>query len=269
MSNPAISLPPKMILKLLDELTGLQSDSSVINSFCDLLNAHPIVRASRDRSLGPSASALAVSISPETSSDPTGSVDIDLDPPSDDQDCTDGLPAVQSSEMLDATQSSACDQELDNSVEKGGSGGGEGGKKCCRNGVKRVVLRQSKKNGKKILAKGGEGGDSAVGGQAKRARRGKEKTLVEERVDREDSERESDEEVEEEVEEEKEEATESVGKKRKRKGKKTLPVWMTDGTPPPVDDHTCDLIDKLSCLDLNDALNSLIMLSKQLTQPIT
>jgi hypothetical protein len=63
-----------------------------------------------------------------------------------------------------------------------------------------------------------------------------------------------------------EEECHNVGRKS---GKKKNPDWMTNGTPPPLEQRTMELIDQLSHLDLNDGLQSLITLVNRLILPVT
>jgi hypothetical protein len=239
MSNPALSLSPEMIIGLLDALSSQKEENIFVKDFLDLLNAHPVVRASRDRSLAPSPLSLVspapVPALPATievssavdSSEKTSSVS------------TSATNVVQSAVLEDINQSNT-------DIEDGGGRGGEEGKgtgTCCRNGVKKVNLKP-----KKGAVKRGAGGGGDLGRKAKRL-----KDVI----------------LESEEEEEKEDGDNEQKEGKGRRGRKRweAPAWLQDGTPPPTDSRTTDLINHLARLDLNQDLQTLIMLCRRLIQP--
>jgi hypothetical protein len=126
--NTALHLSESMILGLLAELSSM--DNPLIAQFCYILAEHPVSRASRVRSLAPSAS------------DPTTVMDLSLD-------------SANSPSRLDTATS---DEASENS--SGLVSGSEAiehvddANTCCRNGVKRATFGAAAKHSK---AKSGKG----------------------------------------------------------------------------------------------------------------
>jgi hypothetical protein len=246
MSNPALSLSPDLILGLLGELSSIlqERNSAVISSFYDILYTHPIARSTRERS-------LALSNAPSESL--SGPSEMTVACPHVVQSATGEQSSPASASDLSAAPDHdgvAVGKAGISVIQENGGSRDVGGKGCCRNGTKRVTLRREKKGrrGKRDIQDVNEdssGGTDEVNGPAKRARR--EKSTQRDKG-------------------QEEEECHNVGRKS---GKKKNPDWMTNGTPPPLQQRTMELIDQLSHLDLNDGLQSLITLVNRLILPAT
>lgn len=256
MSNPALSLSSDLILDLLGELSVIlqERESAVISSFYNILYSHPVAQSARERSL--------LLPSPPSESLPAVALEMTIENPP----VLNRTTGEQSSFASASDISAAPDHDgvavgqTDVSVmQKNDSGGGVGGKGCCRNGAKRVVLRQNKTGSKGKKGKGkrdiqdvsedSSGGTGEVNGPVKKARMDK------------GSQKDSDKEA--------EGHRIGGGKAMEKRGKKESPNWMVNGAPPPLEQRTTQLIDQLSQIDLNDGLQSLITLVNRLIQPVT
>src|SRR6266852_5960385 len=274
-SNAVLSLSPEMIQGLLEDLPQClgQTDSAAIKGFLDMLTAHPVVRASRGRSLALSAQ---LPFGPLASEEGTSVAVITEEP------------SYHSMESSDASDTMTTNNRVTQGNEGQtdvGSGGGEKGRgvSCCRNGIKTVKFNKGRKAAKR--GAGDVSGSERSYKVSKRPRRDKRKMQDEE----------MDEGVHDGGQTEKEDCEDQEGQggggmdgnygaegdsvdssqgqsaeSSKIKGKREAnhraerSAWRQDGTPPSVDKHTLELIDQLAHLDLNDNLQSLVDLLKRL-----
>lgn len=262
MANTTLSLSPDLILGLLGELSGILQDreSPMVGAFYDLLYAHPVARSTRERSLAPTGSTAPLStplpttsspLSSETLPDPMESLGMTVHSPTVVQSAT-----AEESRLASDKLATAFDQDVDQ-IDALGMDGEEcsenvGGKNCCRNGSKRVTLRRGKRGnmGKRDIQDVDKDESGMGDGPFKRLRsaRGTQKNIL----DAGEGEHQYIEEM----------------KGEKGRAVKSASVWMTNGTPPPIETRTGELIDMLSCLDLNEGVQSLIILAQRLVLPV-
>jgi hypothetical protein len=273
--NPAINLPPEMIVGMLQALDN--SSDPVVREFHGLLQLHPISRAS-----------MAVSVS---SNPPAELYDLSLKKPV----STTGLEAhpVTESVVYSASVSSASapppatvqDTPRTNEANPAGNASGLLGGMCSRNGRRRTTInapRQRKQPERiaegEVAARRVTRSSAAVVKEAEGV--AEEKTddprgvAVVNESEFSGSEDSSDDSTESE--------SEISGRKRKRSGKKGSkiknkkrskkdppPRWLTDGSPPELHTGTDGLLIELCRVISNDGLQSLTDLTQHLIHPET
>ncbi|KIM74023.1 hypothetical protein PILCRDRAFT_14754 [Piloderma croceum F 1598] len=274
-NNPALNLPPEMILGLLQALDN--SSNPVVRGFHGLLQLHPVSRASMAISVSPNPPAELCDPSLAKPVSATG-LESNL--------VTESVAYLASVSSASGSSSSAIVQDTSRTNEFNlvGNASGISGGQCCRNGIRRMNVDAPRRRKQPERIVEGEATARRVTRSSaaivENAKGVAEETTADLRgvavVDESEfsgSEDSGDDGTGSE--------NESSGRKRKRSGKKGSikkkkrtkkdppPSWLTDGSPPELHTGTDSLLIELCRVISNDGLQSLTDMAQHLIRPET